>query len=93
MVDAVGSINRSNRLESVRSVAPAASLTRTGAVARAAASGATPNPAADLAAWGPVVDEAKIAQLQQAIASGGYKPDAQAIATKMVALDLPKSAK
>jgi len=93
MVDAVGSINRSSQLSGVRGVSASAPISRAGAVGQAAASGAVPNPVADLAARGPVVDEAKIAQLQQAIASGSYKPDPQAIATKMVALDLPKPSK
>lgn len=40
--------------------------------------------AADLAKAGPPIDYAKIAQLRQAIAQGGYAPDVDAIAHSMV---------
>lgn len=42
----------------------------------------------DLAA-APAVDTAKIETLRNAIASGAYKPDADAIASKMIALETP----
>ncbi len=40
--------------------------------------------AADLIAQGPPVDFARIALIRQAIASGGYKPDPQAIANAIL---------
>lgn len=60
-----------------------------------AASGAAPQPisvsiskltaaARELAAAGPPVDYARIAQIRQAIATGGYRPDAEAIANAVL---------
>ena len=48
-----------------------------------------PSPAAELAASGPPVDAGKVARIRDAIAAGQYPVDAQAIAAKMIALDLP----
>ena len=45
--------------------------------------------AARALAASPPVDEAKVVRLRAAIADGSYKPDADAIAGKMLALDLP----
>jgi len=50
------------------------------------------SPAADLAASGPPVDSARVAEIREAIAAGIYKADPQAIASKMIALDLPAKA-
>nr|WP_299597152.1 flagellar biosynthesis anti-sigma factor FlgM [Sphingomonas bacterium] len=55
-----------------------------------AGAGAAPNPAADLAAAGPPVDAGKIATIRAAIADGTYRIDADAIAGRMVDLDLPQ---
>lgn len=52
---------------------------------------AAPNPAADLAAAGPPVDAGKVATIRAAIADGSYRIDANAIAGRMVDLDLPQS--
>jgi negative regulator of flagellin synthesis FlgM len=62
--------------------APAAPATDSVALSGAAAA------VRDLAA-APPVDEAKVASLKAAIAAGTYTVDAQAIADKMLALDLP----
>lgn len=58
----------------------------------AAADKAPASPAAALAASGPPVDTDRVAALRAAIANGSYKVDADAIAGKMIALDLPASA-
>jgi negative regulator of flagellin synthesis FlgM len=50
---------------------------------------ATLNPAAELAAAGPPVDAEKVAAIRAAIAEGRYPIDPQAIAAKMIELDLP----
>jgi negative regulator of flagellin synthesis FlgM len=55
------------------------------------AKSAAPNPAADLAAAGPPVDAGKVAAIRAAIADGSYRVDPQAIADRMVDLDLPQS--
>ena len=47
------------------------------------------NPAAEMAAAGPPIDADKIAAIRAAIAEGRYPIDPQAIAEKMIALDLP----
>ncbi len=45
--------------------------------------------AAKLAELGPPVDPGKVAEVRAAIANGSYKLDVEAIAAKMLALDLP----
>ncbi len=45
--------------------------------------------ASGLAAAGAPVDTDKVNDLKARIASGAYKPDPQAIADRMIALDLP----
>ena len=53
-------------------------------------SDATPvSAASELAAAGAPVDLGKIAQIKAGIANGSYKADPDAIAAKMIALDLP----
>lgn len=47
------------------------------------------SPAAVLAAYGPPIDAAKVAAVRALIAEGRYTIDPQAIAAKMVELDLP----
>lgn len=47
------------------------------------------NPAAELASSGPPIDAEKIAAIRAAIAEGRYPIDPQAIADKMIELDLP----
>lgn len=47
------------------------------------------NPAADLASLGAPVDAKKVAEIRAAIAEGRYPVNPQAIAEKMVFLDLP----
>lgn len=54
-----------------------------------AAESAALNPAADLASSGPPIDAGKVAAIRAAIAEGRYPIDPQAIADKMIELDLP----
>lgn len=56
----------------------------------AQAAGLSPSPAARMAAQGAPVDTDKIAAIKAAIASGNYPVDAEAIAQKMLDLDLPQ---
>ncbi len=48
------------------------------------------NPAARLAQQGAPIDMDKVARIKAAIASGNYPVDADAIADRMVELDLPR---
>lgn len=50
---------------------------------------AAPNPAGDLAAAGPPVDAGRVAAIRAAIADGSYTVDPDAIAGRMIDLDLP----
>ncbi|WP_294389963.1 flagellar biosynthesis anti-sigma factor FlgM [uncultured Sphingomonas sp.] len=50
------------------------------------------SPAAELAAQGAPVDTGKVAAIRAAIADGTYAIDPQAIAERMIALDLPERA-
>lgn len=52
-------------------------------------SGATPTPAARMAALGAPVDSDRIARIRAAIAAGNYPVDPARIADRMLALDLP----
>ncbi|MFT3965856.1 MAG: flagellar biosynthesis anti-sigma factor FlgM [Sphingobium sp.] len=70
-----------------RSSAPATSAP----AARTAEGAAMTSPAARLAQDGAPVDVDKIARIKAAIASGNYPVDADAIADRMVELDLPKT--
>ncbi len=47
-----------------------------------------PNPAAELASAGPPVDTDKVARVRAAIANGSYNLDIQAIANRMVDIDI-----
>lgn len=88
----------------IKSVGPAisssvdlAKLRESGKTRAAAPVGAAPlgaseaagTPAARMAAQGAPVDMDKVAAIKSAIASGNYPVDPQAIAQKMIDLDLP----
>ncbi|MCP1471566.1 negative regulator of flagellin synthesis FlgM [Sphingobium sp. OAS761] len=60
----------------------------TGSSVTASASNVS-SPASRMAAEGAPIDMDRIAAIKSAIASGNYPVDAQAIAERMVALDLP----
>jgi negative regulator of flagellin synthesis FlgM len=70
-----------------RSTATAAPAT----AARAAEGAAMTSPAARLAQEGAPIDTDKIQRIKSAIASGNYPVDADAIADRMVDLDLPST--
>ncbi|MET0362767.1 MAG: flagellar biosynthesis anti-sigma factor FlgM [Sphingobium sp.] len=59
-------------------------------VATSVAETVVANPAARLAQQGAPIDMEKIAKIKAAIASGNYPVDADAIAERMVELDLPR---
>ncbi len=52
--------------------------------------GAVASAVFDLVAGGPPVDSARVAAIRAAIAEGRYPVDAEKIAERMVALDLPQ---
>lgn len=64
----------------------------TGNAAQGDRSGAVRNSVLDLAAGGPPIDEAKVSAIRSAIAEGRYPVDADKIAERMIALDLPARA-
>ena len=70
------------------SVAPSATprTATTGAATTSAATTSAGQVVRDMAASAPV-DTARVAALRLAIAAGSYKPDPQAIAAKMIALE------
>lgn len=59
--------------------------------AHAAITGASMSPAGRMAAEGAPVDMDRIAAIKAAIAAGDYPVDADAIAEKMLSLDLPSA--
>jgi negative regulator of flagellin synthesis FlgM len=77
------------RLEQVRAQAPKPAAVPTAGAAPAEQAQPLANPASALAAEGAPVDSAKVAALRAAIANGSYRIDPDAIAAKMIALDLP----
>jgi negative regulator of flagellin synthesis FlgM len=56
--------------------------------AKTPAAATLPNPAAELAASGPPVDVDKVAQVRAMIANGSYNLDIQAIANRMIDIDI-----
>lgn len=94
MINGIGSTGK-GRIDTARTD-PALRGTATAAAAAAPlASGAgkiekPSNPAADLASLGAPVDAKKVAEIRAAIAEGRYPVNPQAIAEKMVFLDLPE---
>jgi len=72
-------------------------IARNEPVAKVAAAGteeasAPASPAATLAAMGAPIDADKVAAIKARIADGSYHVDPQAIAQRMIALDLPADA-
>ncbi|RVT43347.1 flagellar biosynthesis anti-sigma factor FlgM [Sphingobium algorifonticola] len=57
---------------------------------KSGADGVSPSPAARMAAEGAPIDMDRIGAIKAAIASGNYPVDADAIAQKMLDLDLPQ---
>ncbi|WP_298398954.1 flagellar biosynthesis anti-sigma factor FlgM [Sphingobium sp.] len=89
MINSVGqSISSAIGANSLRDSGKTRASSPTGsAVASTVSSSASP--AARMAAEGAPVDMDRIAAIKSAIASGNYPVDANAIAERMVALDLP----
>lgn len=89
MINSVGqSITSAIGATSLRESSKARTAGTTTAAA-ASASLASASPAARMASEGAPVDMDKIAAIKAAIASGNYPVDANAIAERMIALDLP----
>jgi negative regulator of flagellin synthesis FlgM len=61
----------------------------TGSASATVSTAASASPAPRMAAEGAPIDLDRIAQIKAAIASGNYPVDADAIAERMIALDLP----
>lgn len=88
MIDGVGK-SGPGRIDAARGAGQGAPV---GGVAEASAGGrqgAVASAVFDLVAEGPPVDAAKVAQIRTAIAEGRYPVDADRIAERMIALDLP----
>ncbi|SEQ58834.1 flagellar biosynthesis anti-sigma factor FlgM [Sphingobium sp. YR768] len=92
MINSVGqSISSAIGATSLREGGKTRASTATGSTTAASAS-ASASPAARMAAEGAPVDMDRIAAIKSAIASGNYPVDANAIADRMVELDLPSAA-
>ncbi|MEK7343135.1 MAG: flagellar biosynthesis anti-sigma factor FlgM [Pseudomonadota bacterium] len=90
MINSVGqSISSAIGGTSLRESGKARASATGGSVSMSSASGASASPAARMAAEGAPVDLDRIAAIKSAIASGNYPVDADAIAERMIALDLP----
>jgi len=91
MINGIGSTGN-NRVDLARSDAAQRGAATAAApeVVKSGTDAAAPtSPAATLAALGAPIDAEKIAAIRAAIAEGRYPVDPQAIAEKMIALDLP----
>lgn len=88
MINGVGSASPTRigqvKDDKISSAAPVGAVKTVG-------TGAAPSLVAALADAGPPIDNEKIEAIRQAIAAGKYPLDAEAIAAKMIALDLPKA--
>jgi len=90
MINSVGQ-NISSGIEAarLRESGKARGAAATGSATTTASASASASPAARMAAEGAPVDMDRIAAIKAAIASGNYPVNAQAIADRMVELDLP----
>jgi len=88
MIDGVGK-SGPNPLDLGRAEKGNAASAVAGAGARSGA-GRIESAVLDLVAGGPPVDTARIATIRSAIAEGRYPVDADRIAERMIALDLPR---
>lgn len=91
MITAVGSTGIARAIElrgeSVSKSEPTNRIEQTGPKV----AGSVTTPAAELAAQGAPIDEAKVASIRAAIANGTYRIDARAIAGRMIETDLPNA--
>lgn len=90
MIDGLGRVG-AGRVEPTRvALDKTQASAKTGDALAQGASGAPATAAAALAQSGPPVDSAKVAAIRTAIAEGRYPVDADKIAERMIALDLPE---
>ena len=87
MIDGVGK-SGAGRIDSSRGASQGALVGRIAPGSSADRPGAVASAVFGLAAEGPPVDSAKVAQIRAAIAEGRYPVDANRIAERMIALDL-----
>lgn len=92
MINSVGqSISNAIGVTSLREGGKARASSATGTTPSTASTSESASPAARMAAQGAPVDLDRIATIKSAIASGNYPVDADAIAERMVDLDLPSA--
>jgi negative regulator of flagellin synthesis FlgM len=90
MINSVGqSISAAIEATRLREGGKTRASSPTGATTGSTGTSASASPAARMAAEGAPVDMDRVAQIKAAIASGNYPVDADAIAERMIALDLP----
>lgn len=91
MVNGIGPTGGSGRVEGARPQgAQRGSAARAEAVRTAGEEAAVPQPASELASLGPPVSASAVSDLRARIAAGTYRVDPNAVAAKMIALDLPE---
>ena len=88
MIDSVGK-GGSGRIDGARSADAGPRVSAPGALPRRAEKGAVESAVFELVSSGPPIDAAKVASLRAAIAEGRYAVDADHIAERMIALDMP----
>jgi len=91
MIDGVGK-SGAGRLGAPRGAGQSAPSNPVAGVSTEGRQGAVASAVFDLVAGGPPVDSAKVARIRAAIAEGRYPVDADRIAERMIALDLPSKA-
>lgn len=90
MVDGIGKAGAAGRIDVARSALERSAATgKVGDAIGQDAVAAPATPAAEMAAAGAPIDAGKVAAIRAAIAEGRYPVDADKIAEKMIALDLP----
>jgi negative regulator of flagellin synthesis FlgM len=92
MVNSVGPTGSSGRIEGARPQGTQRSSAAAGTETVRTSGEEEPNvpsPASELASLGPPINNAKVDDLRARIAAGTYRVDPNAVAAKMIALDLP----
>jgi negative regulator of flagellin synthesis FlgM len=91
MIDGIGKVTP-GRIDPARAVegGTAAAPARDALAGRAGQGAGVGGAVADMVRSGPPVDEARVAAIKAAIADGRYPVDADRIAERMIALDLPQ---
>jgi len=89
MINGVGN-SSANRIEPARTpVERSQAVARSGDSLDRDSGAVASSPASEMAAAGPPIDAERIAAIRTAIAEGRYPVDADKIAERMMALDLP----